>query len=256
MTNAETALSTLKVNLITKDDIRDILRLGLADFQRAPVFGLFFGLIFSLIGIAIVTALYQGNVGYWIFPIAAGFPLIGPFAAVGLYEVSRRLELGEPLAIRPILLAGFRQKNAQLPLFAVFAVFAFLVWLVLARVIFAISFGTSPVTNIMTSLEVFLTGPGILMLFVGTCVGAALAALLFAVSVIGVPLLLDRDIDVVTAMITSVQATLENVKTMSAWGAFVTVSIVIGMLPIFLGVVLVFPILGFASWHLYQRVID
>ncbi|MEM6906469.1 MAG: DUF2189 domain-containing protein, partial [Pseudomonadota bacterium] len=207
MTETAAQTSPLQVNTITKDDIRAALRQGLADFQRAPAFGLFFGIVFSLAGIAIAAAVYAGNASYWIFPIAAGFPLVGPFAAVGLYEVSRRLEAGEPLSWRGVLLAGFRHQNSQLPMFAVFTVFSFLAWIVLARVIFALSFGTSPVTQIMTSFGVFFTGPGLTMLFVGTIVGAALAALLFSVSVIGVPLLLDRDIDVVTAMITSVQAT-------------------------------------------------
>ncbi|MEM7060201.1 MAG: DUF2189 domain-containing protein [Pseudomonadota bacterium] len=256
MTETISAPPVPRIKLISGDNIRAALRQGLSDFQRAPGYGLFFGLVFSLAGIAIAAALYQGNAGYWVFPIAAGFPLIGPFAAVGLYEVSRRLEAGEPLSWRAVLLAGFRHMNSQLPLFAVFSVFAFLVWIVLARVIFAVSFGTSPVTNIMTSFDVFFTGPGITMLIIGTSVGAALATLLFAVSVVGVPLLLDHDIDVVTAMITSVQASIENAKTMAAWGGLIAISVVVGILPLFLGMILVFPVLGFASWHFYRSVIE
>jgi uncharacterized membrane protein len=244
------------VRSITRDDVRAALRDGLADFKRAPIYGLFFGAAFSLIGIAITWTLYMGEASYWIFPVAAGFPLIGPFAAVGIYEVSRRLESGEPLAWGPILMAGFRQRNSQLPMFAVFTVFAFLVWLVLARVIFAVSFGTATMTNVMTSFEVYFTVQGITMLIVGSVVGAALAAILFAVSVVGVPLLLDRDIDVVTAMITSFEATVENREAMLSWGIIVAVAIAVAMLPLFLGMILVFPVLAHTSWHIYRKVVD
>ncbi|MEO1494259.1 MAG: DUF2189 domain-containing protein [Pseudomonadota bacterium] len=244
------------VNTITQDDIREALRAGLSDFQRAPVYGLFFGAVFSLAGILIAWALVRGEVSYWIFPLAAGFPLIGPFAAVGLYEVSRRLEAGEPLSWGPVLMAGFRQQNSQLPFFAVVTVFIFLAWLVLARVIFAISFGPTTMTNIMTSFEMFFTGPGLIMLVIGTVVGAALAALLFSISVVGVPLLLDRDIDVVTAMITSFKATVENRPAMIYWGIVVAGCIAAAMLPLFLGMILAFPALGHASWHVYRKVIS
>jgi uncharacterized membrane protein len=245
-----------EVKSISQTDIRAALKDGLADFQRAPIYGLFFGAVFSLFGIAITWALYQGEASYWIFPVAAGFPLIGPFAAVGIYEVSRRLEAGEPLDWGPVLAAGLRQKNSQLPFFAVFTVFAFLAWIVLARVIFAVSFGTAPMTNVMTSFHVFFTVPGLTMLIIGTIVGAALAALLFAVSVVGVPLLLDQDIDVVTAMITSFKATVENRDAMVFWGGIVAVAIVVAMLPLFLGMIVVFPALAHASWHIYRRVVD
>ncbi|MEM9140009.1 MAG: DUF2189 domain-containing protein [Pseudomonadota bacterium] len=244
------------VKSITIADIREAFAAGLRDFQKAPVYGLVFGLMFSLAGIAIALALFRGDARYWVFPVAAGFPLIGPFAAVGVYEVSRRLEAGEPLSWRAVLLAGFRQHNSQLPFFAVFTVFAFLVWIVLARVIFAVSFGTSPMTNVMTSFEVFFTGPGVIMLIVGTGVGAALAALLFSISVVGVPLLLDRDIDVVTAMITSVQAVAENARPMLSWGLIIAGAIVAAMLPLFLGMILVFPAIGHASWHVYRKVVE
>ncbi|MEM6889206.1 MAG: DUF2189 domain-containing protein [Pseudomonadota bacterium] len=251
---APAPLPTIKS--ITQADIRAALNEGLADFKRAPVYGLFFGAVFSLVGVAIAWTLYRGQASYWIFPVAAGFPLIGPFAAVGVYEVSRRLETGEDLGWWGILTAGMRQQNAQLPFFAVLTVFAFLTWIVLARVIFAVSFGTSSMTNIMTSFEVFFSGPGLMMLLIGTIVGAALAALLFSISVIGVPLLLDQNIDVVTAIITSVQSVIENREAMIFWGAVVAGAIVVAMAPLFLGMVIVFPILGHASWHIYRKVID
>lgn len=244
------------VRTITREDIGAALREGLADFKRAPAYGLFFGAAFSLVGIAIALILYNGEASYWIFPVAAGFPLVGPFAAVGIYEVSRRLESGEPLSWGPVLTAGFRQKNSQLPLFAVFTLFAFLAWLVLARVIFAVSFGPATMTNVLTSFDMLLTPQGVIMLLAGSVVGAALAALLFAVSVVGVPLLLDRDIDVVTAMITSFEATVESRSAMIYWGALVAAAIVVAMLPLFLGMILIFPVLAHASWHIYRKAVE
>lgn len=253
MTDANATLPT--VNSITKDDVREAFKAGLSDFQKAPGYGLLIGLVFSIIGIAITWGLFGGETTYWIFPVAAGFPLIGPFAAVGLYEVSRRLETGEPLSWGAVLGAGFRQKNSQLPLFAVFTVFCFLVWIVLARLIFALSFGTSAMTEVSSSFGIFFTGSGLSMLFVGTIVGAALAALLFTVSVITVPLLLDQDIDVISAMITSVTAVTENRDAMSYWGLFIAGAVVVAMLPLFLGMIFVFPALGHASWHVYRKMI-
>lgn len=242
-----------EVNRITPADIVGALRAALSDFARAPQYGLVIGAIFSLAGIVIALFLVSGGRSLWLLPVAAGFPLIGPFAATGLYEVSRRLEVGERPGWGDVLGAGFR--NSQLPLFAVFAVFAFLVWIVLARVIFAVSFGTSEMPNVMTSLGVFLTAPGILMLVIGTAVGAALATLLFAISAVSVPMLVDRDIDVVTAMIASFGAVVENREAMFRWALVIVAAMVIGMLPFFLGMVLVFPVLGHATWHVYRKVI-
>lgn len=245
-----------KIRRIERNDIHDALRAGLADFQKAPAYGLFFGACFSIFGIIIAVALFQGSASYWILPVAAGFPLIGPFAAIGLYEVSRRLEAGEPLAWWPILTSGFTSRNGQLPLFAVLSVFIFLAWIVIARVIFAVSFGTTSMTNVLSSLDVFFTFQGVSMLLIGSVIGAALAALVFAISVFGVPLLVDRDIDVVSAMITSVTATLENRAVMLQWGGIVAAATIVAMLPIFLGMVLIFPMLGHSAWHVYRMVIE
>ncbi|MEM6303449.1 MAG: DUF2189 domain-containing protein [Pseudomonadota bacterium] len=244
-----------EVRHISKDDITTALRKGLSDFQQAPVHSIAFGATFSLLGLALAVLLFRGGFSYWLLPLAAGFPLLGPFLAVGLYEISRRLEANEPLQTGGIIKAVFRNPHGQLPLFAVLALFFFLAWLVIARVIFAVSFGTVAMTNVMTSVEVFFTAQGLIMLAVGSIVGAALALLLFSISVVGVPLLLDQDVDFVTAIITSVRAVLENQSVMLFWAFFVAGATVIAMLPLFLGMVLVFPVLGHASWHLYRALI-
>lgn len=255
MVDASIPTQAVEPRQISKADVQNALRAGLADFQKTPLLSFFFGAVFSIAGICLALLLARGEVGYWLLPLAAGFPLIGPFAAVGLYEISRRIEAGEPLQLSAILTTIFRSPNGQLPLFMVLVVFFFLAWLVMARVIFAVSFGTASMTNVLTSVEVFFTAPGLVMLAVGSLVGAALAALLFSISVVGVPMLMDRDVDFVTAMITSVRATLDNQSTMLIWGLTVAVATIIAMLPIFLGMVLVFPVLGHASWHLYRAII-
>lgn len=256
MVDASAPAPLPEVRQISRSDVTVALRAGLADFQKAPFYSLAFGAVFSLVGIGLALLLFRGEASYWILPLAAGFPLLGPFAAVGLHEISRRLEAGEALNLGQILTAGFRSPHGQLPLFAVLAVFFFFAWLVLARVIFAVSFGTFAMTNVMTSVEVFFTGPGLIMLAVGGLVGSALATLLFSISVIGVPILMDRDIDVVSAIITSVRAVLENQGAMLYWGLFVAGATIVAMLPMFLGMILVFPVLGHASWHLYRAVVQ
>ncbi|MEL6477082.1 MAG: DUF2189 domain-containing protein [Pseudomonadota bacterium] len=240
---------------ITTEDVRAALSAGFADFRRAPMHGMFFGLIFSLIGIAIAYLFLVLGSSSWILPLAAGFPLIGPFAAIGLYEISRRLEAGEPLDWPGILGAVMRSGRTQLPSYAFVVLFIYMVWVYLAHLIFALSFGISALTNVSSSFEILLTPNGIIMLLIGTVVGGAVAALLFAISVISVPLMLDRDIDIVTAMVTSVQAVSKNLKPMVTWAAILAVASAVAMLPLFLGMVLVFPVLGHTSWHLYRRTI-
>lgn len=244
------------IRQITTDEVFAALKAGLTDFQRAPLYGLFFGAVFSCFGILMATLLFYGSAGYWVLPLTAGFPLIGPFAAIGLYEVSRRLKSDEPLSWGAVLGAGFNSRSGQLPFFAVVAVFFLLVWIVIARVVFAVTFGTASMTNVMTSIEVYTTFEGLSMLLIGGVIGAALAGLLFSISVIGVPILLDRDIDVVTAMITSFKATVENRGPMLLWAIIVAGATLVASLPLFLGMVLIFPMLGHSAWHLYQAVIE
>ncbi|MEL6599910.1 MAG: DUF2189 domain-containing protein [Pseudomonadota bacterium] len=240
---------------ITSSDVWAALSAGWADFRAAPRFGIFFGAVFSALGILIAAQMWVWESGYWVLPLMAGFPLIGPFAAVGLYEVSRRLETGEQLDWRAVIGVVYDQRHRQLPSMAFVVLFFLLVWVYLAHLVFALSFGLQPLTNVMTSPAVFLTPPGLLMLGSGTLVGGALAALLFAITVVGVPLLLERDLDVVTAMISSFEAVTHNLRPMILWGAIVTVLTVAAMIPLFLGMLVIFPVLGHATWHLYRKTV-
>lgn len=245
------------VNRLTYDDVKAALRAGFRDFARAPAFGLFFGGMFTAFGAVVFLSLMVWGIGLGVLPLAVGFPLLGPFLALGLYEVSRRLEAGEPLDWAAVLSVLSRQRSGQIPMMMFVCIFFFLVWVYLAHLVFALTFGFGlrPMTNIMSSAEILMTTEGILMLVIGTAVGGAIAFLLFAITAVSLPMLLERDLDFVTAMIVSFRAVTENLGPMLLYGAIVGAATLLAMLPMFLGILLVFPVLGHASWALYRRAI-
>lgn len=240
---------------VTVADLREALALGWRDFRRAPAFGLFFGAIFVLGGLALYASLDAVGRIWLLLPVAVGFPILGPFLAVGLYEVSRRLERGEALGWRAVLGVVWRQKDRQIPSISAVIVVFFLFWMFLAHMIFALFLGLTAMTNITTSWEVYFTANGLMMLTIGTLVGAVFAGVLYAITVVSLPLLLDREVDFVTAMIASFTAVLRNPGPMLLWGAGIAVAVFAAMLPAFLGLLVVLPVLGHASWHLYRRVL-
>ena len=255
MTATTQTPSVNQIRQLSFADVLSCLKAGMTDFRQAPAFGLFFGGIFSVTGIVIFLQLLVWGSSYWVLPIAVGFPLLGPFLAVGLYEVSRRLEAGEPLDWAAIITVPLKKQSGQIPSMVFVALFFYLVWVYMAHLIFALSFGLKPLTNVMTSSDLLFTQEGVIMLFAGTLVGGALASLLFAVSVVSIPMILDRDIDVVNAMITSVRVVLQNKGPMLLWGLIIAVTSMVAMVPGFLGMLIVFPVLGHATWHLYRKAV-
>ena len=241
---------------ITMDTVRESLMKGFDDFRAEPGWGLFFGGAYVLGGLVLwAIALSIGNIGLMV-PLAFAFPLIGPFAAVGLYEVSRRREAGEPLSRSAVLGAVFRQRNGQIPFLGVVILFMALVWIVLSRLTFAIFMGTHTMTNVFSSAGILFGFDGFFMLLVQLAVGFSIAFLVFAITVIGMPMLLDREVDFVTAMITSFEVVSANLKPMLAWAALTAALLVVGMLPAFLGLFIVLPVLGHGTWHLYRAAVE
>lgn len=246
----------IRINTIGLADVRAALREGWKDFRRYPLFGLFFGSIYALGGLFIVVMLSFYHQPWMIIPVAIGFPLIGPFVAVGLYEISRRSESELPITWRGILAEVFRQRERQLSWMAFVVLFVFWVWIYQVRLLLALFLGFKISASLPVFLKVVTTTPeGLLFLAVGTIVGAVIATALFSVTVISMPLLLDRDIDFVTAMITSVRAIAESPVAMLSFGVVVAAAAFLAMLPLFAGLLVVLPVLGHATWHLYRRVV-
>jgi uncharacterized membrane protein len=243
------------INLLEPSDLRESLALGWQDFRRAPILGLAFSVVYVLGGWLILWAMTTKGQVWWTLPASAGFPILGPFIACGFYEISRRLEAGEPLAAGQIFGVIFRQKDRQIPAIAAVIVVYFLFWNFLSHMIFALFLGNATMTNVSSSLAVFLSAQGLAMLAFGTAVGAAFATLLFSLTVVSLPMLLDREVDFVTAMLTSFALVRENPRVMLTWGALIATCLFLGMLPGFLGLFLVLPLFGHASWHLYRRAI-
>lgn len=244
------------VRAVSFQTIRECLQAGLRDFLRAPLFGLFFGGIFTLGGLFILLCLTYFQMPWMIIPIAIGFPLIGPFVAVGLYEVSRRLSAGQPLVWRDILLVMFRQRERQLSWMAFVVLFVFWMWIYQVRLLLALFLGFKSMSTIPKFIEVVTTTQeGLLFVAVGTVSGAILSFVLFSATVIAMPLLLDRELDFISAIIVSFKTVLKSPVPMIGWGIVVVVLAVIGMIPAFLGLIIVMPVLGHATWHLYEAAI-
>ncbi len=245
-----------KIRPITIADLKISLSRGLRDFRAAPWIGLFFAAFYVFAGLIMGWVTYVTGQTFWLILAALGFPLVGAFAALGLYETSRRRMTGEPLVLREIIGVCWMQKGGQLPWLAVIIVVVFLFWFFLGHMIFALFLGLSPMTNVLSSLDVFLTPNGLAMVGFGTAVGGLFSTIIFSFCVLGMPMILDRDIDFVTAMITSMGAVRNNLIIYLLWGAMIGTLTLIAMIPLFLGLFIAMPILGHATWHLYKRATD
>lgn len=240
-----------RIGTVTVKELWICLKAGADDFRRAPAFGLFFSAVYVLGGFLLMM-LGAGHVT-WTLATSLGFPLAAPFAAVGLYEVSRRLEAGLPLNWKPILGVVWAERGRQIPWMGAIIVFYFLFWTFLAHMIFALFMGFSTMTNISESWAVLWTGEGLRMIMVELAVGAVLAFLLFSLTVVSLPLLLEKEIDFVSAMILSFRTVSANLPVMLLWAATIAVLTLVALLPWFLGLMVVLPILGHATWHIYRR---
>jgi len=243
------------VRRITATDIAEALGQGLRDFQAAPLYGLAFGAIYALGGITIMLCLTAFGMIYLAYPLAAGFALIGPFVAIGLYEVSRQREARQKPSIRGIWLMV--RSRGELGWMAFVTLFVFVIWMYQVRLLIALLLGLNAS---FSSLHEFITmllttNEGLLFLAIGNAVGAALSLILFSLTVVSFPLLLERDVDFVTAMVTSVRAVVMSPAPMIGWAAIIVVLLIVSSIPYFLGLLVTLPVLGHATWHLYRRIV-
>jgi uncharacterized membrane protein len=233
------------------------LRAGLRDLTAQPLASLGYGLIWTLISVALVAVLWFNDHGSWLLPLAAGFMLVGPLVAIGLYQISRDIEEGRPVSFARAL-GAWRGNATQIGLLGVLLMIFLLAWIRFATLLFALFFGTDIPTVDATSVysDLLLSTTGLSLIAVGTLIGAVLSFVAFTLSVVSVPhLLADRSSSVLEAVITSIAVVKHNLRVMLLW-AFLIGSIgFVGLAPAMLGLIVVLPLLGHASWHAYQDLV-
>jgi uncharacterized membrane protein len=238
-------------------DLLDALRLGWEDFKAVPSHAIVLCVIYPIIGILLARVVLGYSVLPLLFPIAAGFALIGPFAALGLYELSYRRELGmEASAWHAFHVLRAPSFGSMLGLGALlFAIFV--VWVITAHTIYVSTFGNAPASAIPDFLtRVFTTSEGWRLIMVGCGVGFLFAAVALCISIVSFPLMLHQHADMTDAMWTSMRVVAKNPIAAAEWGLIVAVLLVLGTIPFFLGLTIVMPLLGHATWHLYRKAIE
>ena len=237
-------------------DLWAALREGMRDLGVARSDVVFIAIFYPLAGLVLGRLMASMNMLPLVAPLVSGFALLGPVAAVGLYEVSRRLEANEPVSWSTPF--EVRKSPAFTSILAFGAILAliFFVWLAVAWGVFALTVGPEAPTSMTSFLrDVFGTGAGWAMIVVGSAIGAVFAAFTFAISVISVPLMLDRDVGVGPAMRASIEAVRTNPKPMLIWGLVIAAAMVAGSLPALIGLIFVLPLFGHASWRLYRKLV-
>lgn len=245
-----------RIRHIGPEDLGMALRLGMADFAACRTDVMFLGLAYALAGIVLVHLTFGQDLLPLVFPLASGFALLGPVAAVGLYEMSRRRERG----LDPTWADAFAVLRS--PAFGAIVVLGlylltiFLVWMVAAFGIYQITLGPQPPESVAAfARDVLTTVPGWTMIAAGFAVGFVFAVVALAISVVSFPMLLDRDVGLYHAIGTSIRAVAANPGPMAVWGMIVAAGLVLGSIPLFLGLAFVVPVLGHATWHLYRRLV-
>lgn len=231
------------------------LSAGWADIRQMPQVSFAYGAVFAGIAAVLLFGLMQLGMGSLILALAGGFLLVGPVLAVGLYEGSRRLEGGETVRWKDIALAGFRAPG-QLALLGLALMLIYFAWIQTALLLFMVFMGTQPfppVENFVS--ELLLTTRGVALLTIGTIQGAALAALVFAICAVSVPMLMDRQVGAAKAILTSLRAVWFNLQPMALWAALIAVCMGLGLATFFIGLIVTFPLIGHATWHAYREIV-
>lgn len=245
------------VRKISVNDVFHALRMGYADFLEKPSHYVFVVLIYPIMGIALFTWASGGNFLQLLFPLTAGFALLGPFAAIGLYEISRRRELKMDMSWKHAL--DVRHSPALPAILAVGALLLglFGAWVYVAQLLFVSLYGNATPDNLIALVgELLTTQKGWMLIILGNGIGFVFALTVLCTTVIAFPLLLDRDVGARTAIATSIQAVVVNPVPMLSWGVIVALCLFLGSLPGLAGLIVALPVLGHATWHIYRTVIE
>ena len=244
------------VRRIGLGDLWNALARGVADFEANRTDVIFLCVIYPVIGLVLGRLASGHGLLPLLFPLASGFALVGPFAAVGLNEISRRRE--DSSDVRWVHAFGVLRAPSigSIMLLGLMLIALFLLWLVVAQIIYVVTLGPMPPVSVSSfASDVLTTRAGWTMIVVGIGVGFLFAVLVLAVSVVSFPLLLDRNVGIGSAVSTSMRAVATNPGVMALWGLIVACGLVLGSLPFFVGLVVVLPVLGHATWHLYRSVV-
>lgn len=245
-----------QIRKISNEDVIDALRKGLDDFWDKPSHYVFLCLIYPIVGVVLITWTSGGNALQLVYPLMAGFALLGPIAAIGLYEISRRRELGLDTSWKHAL--DVTRSPAIPAILAVGAllVVMFVAWMYAAQAIYQSLYGQAAPASIWAFVgNVLSTQQGWTLIIVGNAVGFVFALVVLCTTVIAFPLLLDRDVGAYSAIETSIRAVAANPVQMVLWGLIVAITLLIGSIPLLVGLAIVMPVLGHATWHLYRKVI-
>ena len=237
-------------------DLKDALRLGAADFGACRTDVVFLCVIYPLLGLLMARVAFGYQMLPLLFPLASGFALVGPFAAVGLNEMSRRREQEDDTTWVHAFGVLTSPAIGRIAMLGMILIVTFLLWMGAAQTIYSATLGPEPPASVMQFVhDVLYTPAGHWMIGIGVGVGFLFAVFALAIGVVSFPMLLDRDVSLEVAMRTSATMVAANPVTMAAWGLIVALGLVLGSLPALVGLVVVMPILGHATWHLYRRAV-
>lgn len=246
-----------RVRRLDYGDLREALRKGVADFAACRSDVIFLCLFYPIIGITLAYMGLRGNLLPLVFPFVAGFALVGPVAATGLYEMSRRRERGEATDWATAFAVLRSPSFAAIFVLGCVLFAIFVVWLIAAKGIWAMTLGPALPSSIGAFMSAVLTTPaGWAMIAIGFGVGFLFAVTVLTISVVSFPLLLDRPVGLPVAVLTSMRVSAANPGVIAAWGMIVAIGLALGSIPVLLGLVVVLPVLGHATWHLYRRAVE
>jgi uncharacterized membrane protein len=254
--SSDTAVRPI-VHRIGWRDLKDALAGGFADFSANPSHMIFLCIIYPIVGILTARVTARNDLMPLFFPLVAGFALVGPFAAVGLYELSRRREQGLDASWSQVFALKRSPSLGAIVEIGVLLAVIFVAWLGAAQAVYGATLGPFAPASATAFMESLVSTPaGWTLIVVGNTLGAVFAAVALTVSVVSLPMLVDKNVGLATALATSVRCVAANPMTMALWGLIVAAALVVGTIPLFVGLAIVLPVLGHATWHLYRRLVE